>query len=365
MSAAALTHIRVPLGARSYTVAVGANAMQQPLAWQGLPAAERALIVSNEVVAPRYEAALRAALAPHYARLHSVVLPDGEAHKGWPALERIFEALLDMQADRRTPLVALGGGVVGDLAGLAAALYMRGVPVVQVPTTLLAQVDASVGGKTAINLPRGKNLVGAFHQPALVVCDLALLRSLPAREWRAGMAEVIKTAAIADADFLAWLEAHGDALAAQESGALAHLVARCVQIKANVVGADERESARRAILNFGHTFGHAIEAVLGFGVWLHGEAVAAGMVMAADLSVRLGLLAPADAARLTALIARAGLPVRSPPVAATNLLAAMRADKKAVGGRMQFVLLPELGDAVVASADDATVLAVLHACGAH
>ena len=287
---------------------------------------------------------------------------DGEAHKDWPTLNLIFDRLLAKGCDRHTVLFALGGGVVGDMTGFAAACYMRGVPFVQVPTTLLAQVDSSVGGKTAINHPAGKNMIGAFYQPQRVVCDLDTLRTLPARELRAGLAEVIKYGPIADAGFLDWIEARLDDLLAGDADALAHAVRRSCEIKAWVVGQDERESGLRAILNFGHTFGHAIESGLGYGQWLHGEAVACGMVMAAQLSVRLGLVPDALAARLQRLIERAGLPVRGPALGADRYLELMRVDKKAQAGEIRFVLVDEPGRAVLRAAPDALVREVLAAC---
>ena len=282
--------VPVDTGHQRYDILIGTGLLDAAEAWQGLPRAAMALIVSNSAVAPLYASRLQRALAPHYRSVSVLELPDGEQFKDWPTLNLIFDRLLGDGSDRQTVLFALGGGVVGDITGLAAALYMRGVPFVQVPTTLLAQVDSSVGGKTAINHPAGKNMVGAFYQPQRVVCDLDTLRTLPLRELRAGLAEVIKYGPIADAEFLAWIEAHLDALLARDADALAHAVRRSCEIKAWVVGQDERESGLRAILNFGHTFGHAIESGLGYGQWLHGEAVACGMVMAADLSVRLGLV---------------------------------------------------------------------------
>jgi 3-dehydroquinate synthase len=251
-------HVAIALGDRSYEIHIGAGLLARPDTFAGLPQARAAMIVTNDTVAPLYETQLRTALTAHYKQVHTVVLPDGEAHKDWATLNRIFDALLAQGCDRKTVLFALGGGVVGDMTGFAAASYMRGVPFVQVPTTLLAQVDSSVGGKTAINHPLGKNMIGAFYQPVRVVCDLNTLKTLPARELSAGLAEVIKYGPIADMDFLAWIEAHIEALMAREPQALAHAVQRSCEIKASVVGQDERESGLRAILNFGHTFGHAI-----------------------------------------------------------------------------------------------------------
>jgi len=362
----ATSKVAISLGDRSYDIHIGAGLLAQPETWAGLPKAQAAVIVTNDTIAPLYEAQLRAALAPHYKQVHTVVLPDGEAHKDWQTLNLIFDALLSKGCDRKTVLFALGGGVVGDMTGFAAASYMRGVPFVQVPTTLLSQVDSSVGGKTAINHPLGKNMIGAFYQPVRVVCDLDTLKTLPERELSAGLAEVIKYGPIADMDFLGWIEANIGALMAREPQALAHAVQRSCEIKAWVVGQDERESGLRAILNFGHTFGHAIEAGLGFGVWLHGEAVGCGMVMAAELSQRLGKVDAAFVARLKALIERAGLPVRGPVLnAADNALdyiEHMRLDKKAVGGDIQFVVIDPPGQARTQGAPDAVVREVIDAC---
>jgi 3-dehydroquinate synthase len=317
------------------------------------------MIVTNETVAPLYLQALRAALASHFGTLHDVVLPDGEAFKDWPTLNRIFDALLANGCDRKTVLFALGGGVVGDMTGFAAACYMRGVPFVQVPTTLLAQVDSSVGGKTAINHPLGKNMVGAFYQPLRVVCDLGVLATLPAREFSAGLAEIIKYGPIADMAFLDWIEAQLPALLRRDPAALAHAVRRSCEIKAWVVGQDERESGLRAILNFGHTFGHAIEAGLGYGEWLHGEAVGCGMVLAANLSQRLGLVDAAFVDRLTRLVAAAGLPVRAPALGQQRYLDLMRTDKKAEGGDLRFVVIESPGHAGVRPAPQQLVREVL------
>jgi 3-dehydroquinate synthase len=353
--------VPVDTGRDRYDILIGSGLLDQPSAWQGLPRAARALIVSNTAVAPLYGARLQSALQPHYGAVSLLALADGEQHKDWATLNLIFDRLLADGCDRQTVLYALGGGVVGDVAGLAAALYMRGVPFVQVPTTLLAQVDSSVGGKTAINHPAGKNMVGAFYQPRRVVIDLDTLRTLPQRELLAGLAEVIKYGPIADAGFLGWIEQNLDALLARDAAALAHAVHRSCRIKAAVVGEDERESGQRAILNFGHTFGHAIEAGLGYGQWLHGEAVACGMVMAADLSARLGLVEAAFAMRIASLIGRAGLPQRGPALGADRYLELMRVDKKAQGGEIRFVLLDAPGRAVVRAAPDALVREVLAA----
>ena len=342
-----------------YDILIQAGLLQSADAWAGLPRAAQAVIVSNPHVASLYEAPLRQALAPHYGHISSVHLPDGEQHKDWATLNRIFDHLLSAGCDRNTVLFALGGGVVGDMTGFAAATYMRGVPFVQVPTTLLAQVDSSVGGKTAINHPQGKNMIGAFYQPVRVVCDLATLASLPPRELAAGLAEVIKYGPIADMDFLGWFEDHLDALLACDPAALAHAVRRSCEIKAEVVGQDEREAGLRAILNFGHTFGHAIEAGMGYGQWLHGEAVGCGMVLAADLSAELGLIDADLAQRVARLVARAGLPVQAPRMPCERWLELMRHDKKAQAGELRFVLIGPPGQAVVRAAPDEAVLRVI------
>src|SRR5256885_1278541 len=276
MSAAACQKVRIELGERSYDVLIGPGLLARPDSYAQLPRGGSAIIVTNTTVGPLYAQPLRQALAPAYRHVQQVELPDGEAHKDWPTLNRIFDALLTGGFDRRTVLFALGGGVIGDLTGFAAACYMRGVPFVQVPTTLLAQVDSSVGGKTAINHPPGQNIIGAFYQPLRVVADNDVLNTLPQREVAAGLAEVIKYGPIADAAFLDWIEANLPALVARDPAALAHAVKRSCEIKAEAVGQDEHASRLRAILNFGHTFGHAIEAGLGYGEWLHGEAVGCG-----------------------------------------------------------------------------------------
>lgn len=363
MDAQTGTTVRVPidLGERSYEILIGAGLLGDARSLQGLPLGASALIVTNPTVGALYAQALAEALRRQHARVQVVELPDGEAHKDWGTLNRIFDALLAAGSDRKTVLYALGGGVVGDITGFAAACYMRGVPFVQVPTTLLAQVDSSVGGKTAINHPLGKNMIGAFHQPLRVIADLATLDTLPEREVVAGLAEVIKYGPIADAAFLDWIEANLDALRARDRDALAHAVRRSCEIKAAVVGRDERETGLRAILNFGHTFGHAIEAGLGYGEWLHGEAVGCGMIMAADLSARLGLIASADARRLATLIGRAGLPVVGPRLGVARYMALMRVDKKAEAGEIRFVVLEGPGRAGMRAAPDALVAEVLEA----
>ncbi|WP_042421205.1 3-dehydroquinate synthase [Comamonas granuli] len=358
--------VSIDLGARSYDILVLPRMLEVVHSHPALPEASSALIVTNRVVGPLYAENWVRGLAKRYPKVHVLELPDGEEHKNWQTLNLIFDALLQHGCDRKTVLFALGGGVVGDMTGFAAACYMRGVPFVQVPTTLLSQVDSSVGGKTGINHPLGKNMIGAFYQPRLVVCDLATLDTLPQRELSAGLAEVIKYGPIADMEFMAWLEASMDALLAREHGALAHAVRRSCEIKAWVVSQDEREAGLRAILNFGHTFGHAIEAGLGYGAWLHGEAVGAGMVMAAELSQRLGMADAALVQRLRRLIARAGLPVRGAVLDARDnagrYLELMRVDKKAEAGEIRFVLIDGPGKAVLRPVADALVREVIDAC---
>lgn len=353
--------VEIALGERSYAIHIGQGLLAQAGLYAGLPAASDAVIVTNTTVGPLYAQALQSALAGHFARVHTVSLPDGEQYKDWVHLNQIFDVLLARACDRKTILFALGGGVVGDMTGFAAASYMRGIAFVQVPTTLLAQVDSSVGGKTGINHPAGKNMIGAFHQPLRVVADLNVLRTLPAREVSAGLAEIIKYGPIADDDFFAWLEQHIEAVRALSPEPLAYAIKRSCEIKAAVVGRDERESGMRAILNFGHTFGHAIEAGMGYGQWLHGEAVGCGMVMAADLSVKLGLLEGVYRDRIERLVRRAGLPVHAPPLGAERYLALMRVDKKASQGEIRFVLIEAPGRAGLHSAPDEWVREVLEA----
>jgi 3-dehydroquinate synthase len=360
------TSLLVDLGEDSYEICVLDGGINQAHQLKNLPQSMTAFVVTNDTVGALYGASLVTALKQRYHSVHILELPDGEEHKNWQTLNLIFDALLQHGCDRKTVLFALGGGVVGDMTGFAAASYMRGVPFVQVPTTLLAQVDSSVGGKTGINHPLGKNMIGAFYQPRLVVCDLATLDTLPERELSAGLAEVIKYGPIADMEFMAWQEGAMEALRARDRAALAHAVRRSCEIKAWVVGQDERESGLRAILNFGHTFGHAIEAGMGYGVWLHGEAVGAGMVMAAELSMRMGLVDQAFVQRLRSLIARAGLPVKAPVLDAADnagrYLELMRVDKKAESGEIRFVLIDGPGKAVLRAAPDALVRDVINAC---
>jgi len=357
-----LREIEVALGDRSYPIIIGEGLLEsrcEPLC--ALAEGRQVAIVTNPTVAAHYLAPLRAQLEPVATALVEVQLPDGEQYKTWESLNRVFDALLAAHFDRRSLVVALGGGVIGDTAGFAAAVYQRGIDFVQVPTTLLAQVDSSVGGKTAVNHPAGKNMIGAFHQPRLVLADVGTLRSLPPREIAAGLAEMLKHGAIADPAYLGSLERDMARQAACEPAAMVAAVARSCEIKAQVVAADEREGGLRAILNFGHTFGHAIEAGLGYGQWLHGEAVGAGMVMAAELSTRLGLLAAPERDRLVAAIAAAGLPVAGPAWPVARYLELMQVDKKAEQGVPKFVLLEGLGRAVVRRAPEAEVVASIAA----
>ncbi|MBN3727632.1 3-dehydroquinate synthase [Burkholderia sp. Ac-20379] len=353
--------VNVDLGDRAYPIHIGDGLIGRTELFAPHIKGASVTIVTNTTVDPLYGDALRAALAPLGKQVETVVLPDGEAYKHWETLNLIFDGLLGARADRKTTLIALGGGVVGDMTGFAAACYMRGVPFIQVPTTLLSQVDSSVGGKTGINHPLGKNMIGAFYQPQAVIADIGALRTLPERELAAGIAEVIKTGAIADTAFFDWIEADIEALNRREPAALTEAVKRSCEIKARVVAADEREGGLRAILNFGHTFGHAIEAGLGYGEWLHGEAVGCGMVMAADLSVRLGRLDDASRQRLNRVIAAARLPVRAPDLGAARYVEMMQVDKKAEAGAIKFIVLDRLGAASITAAPDDLVQATLAA----
>lgn len=360
--------LMVNVGAeRSYPIEIFAGNLDQiGDLFDVIPSARNALIVTNAVVEGYYLSALKKGIDGNFQRIFHISLADGEAAKNWNSLNKIYDVLLQNECDRNTVIFALGGGVVGDMAGFAAATFMRGVPFVQVPTTLLAQVDSSVGGKTAINHPLGKNMIGAFYQPKAVICNLETLSTLPSRELSAGLAEVIKYGPIFDMDFMQWLEASVEQVLAKDMKSLAFAVQRSCEIKAAVVGQDERENGLRAILNFGHTFGHAIEAGMGYGVWLHGEGVAAGMVMAAELSRRLGMVDEAFFQRLKSLIERAGLPVRGPVLDASDnagrYLELMRIDKKSEAGEIRFVLIDGPGKAVVRGAPDALVREVIDAC---
>ncbi len=338
----------VSLGDRSYPIHIGPGLLDEAQLYARYVVSRSVVVVTNAAVAPLYLERVQRALVQAGARgVVPVLIEDGERSKSWATLDRVIDALLAARCGRDAVIVALGGGVVGDLAGFAAAVYQRGIDFIQLPTTLLAQVDSSVGGKTAINHARGKNMVGAFHQPLAVIADVATLDSLPDRELRAGIAEVIKHGCILDLQFVGWLEANMAKLLARDRAALGHAVRRSCELKVQVVAADERESGLRAILNFGHTFGHAIEAGVGYGEWLHGEAVATGMVMAAELSVRAGSLRREEADRVRALVAAAGLPVRGPALPAERYLELMQVDKKASGGRIRYIVLEGLGRAAL------------------
>jgi 3-dehydroquinate synthase len=337
--------LRVALGERSYPIHIGAGLIGSPASYAPHLEGGSAAIVTDEVVAPLYLETVKKALSG--ARVTEIVVPGGEQAKSWQTLNRVFDVLLKAHCGRDTLVVALGGGVIGDLAGFAAAVYQRGVAFVQVPTTLLAQVDSSVGGKTAINHALGKNMIGAFHQPRAVISDVATLDTLPDRELRCGLAEVIKHGFALDPALVEWLEQNIEKLLARERDALVHAVRRCCELKAAIVAADEREAGTRALLNLGHTFGHAIEAGGDYGSWLHGEAIAAGMVMGAELSMRLGLIGKHEVARLRKLIARAGLPVKGPALAPEKLMELMAVDKKAAKGKVRYVLLEAVGKAAL------------------
>ncbi len=339
--------LTVDLNERSYPIHIGENLLSRPeLMLPHLPR-KQAAIVTNTTVAPLYLDTLSKALAKEGVDVVPVILPDGEAYKNSATLNLIYDALLTRRCERKTTLIALGGGVIGDLTGFAAATYLRGVPFIQVPTTLLAQVDSSVGGKTGINHPLGKNMIGAFYQPKLVLADTTTLNTLPERELSAGLAEIIKYGLIRDLPFFEWLEQNMDKLLARDLQALAYAIKRSCENKAEVVAADEREGGVRALLNLGHTFGHAIEAGMGYGNWLHGEAVAAGTVLAADLSQRMGWIAENEFARIRALFERARLPVDAPDLGVENYLDHMAVDKKVESGRIRFVLLKSIGAAIV------------------
>ena len=341
--------VTVGLGARAYPIHIGEGLLARAdLILPHLPQ-RKVSVVTNTTVAALYLDKFSATLRGAGVEIVPVVLPDGEEHKNWQTLNAIFDALLSNRCERKSAIIALGGGVVGDLAGFAASSYQRGVPFIQVPTTLLAQVDSSVGGKTAINHPLGKNMIGAFYQPGMVLADTAILHTLPARELSAGLAEVIKYGLIMDLPFLGWLEANIGKLNERDPAALAYAVTRSCENKAAVVAADERETGERALLNLGHTFGHAIEAGLGFGTWLHGEAVAAGTMLAARLSERMGLLTDADVRRVADLFVRAGLPVEAPSLGQDRYLELMGHDKKVENGKLRLVLLQSLGKAYMTS----------------
>jgi 3-dehydroquinate synthase len=339
--------LSVALGERAYPIHIGPGLIDSSALYAPHLQGGRAVIVTNNVVAALYLSRVRKALERAGASVAQIMVEDGEQAKRWQSVDAICDAMLEARCGRDTLLVALGGGVVGDLAGFAAAVYQRGIPFLQVPTTLLAQVDSSVGGKTAINHARGKNMMGAFHQPRAVIADVAVLDSLPDRELRAGLAEVIKHGLALDRELVDWLETNIEKLLARQPGALVHAVRRSCELKARIVAEDEREAGKRALLNFGHTFGHAIESAAGYGSWLHGEAIAAGMVMAAELSARLGLIPGPDLERVRKLVARAGQPVAGPALYAERILELMAVDKKAAKGKIRFVVLDSIGRARV------------------
>jgi 3-dehydroquinate synthase len=333
---------------RSYPIHIGQGLLTKiDLLLPHIPK-RKAAIVTNTTVAPLYLNTLRATLGENGVETFAVILPDGEQYKNWETLNQIFDALLKNRCERKTPLIALGGGVIGDLTGFAAATYLRGVPFIQIPTTLLAQVDSSVGGKTGINHPLGKNMIGAFYQPQLVLADSSTLTTLPDRELRAGIAEVIKYGLIYDADFFHWLEQNIALLLSRDADAINYAIRRSCEIKAEIVSLDERESGLRALLNLGHTFGHAIENVMGYGTWLHGEAVAAGTIMAAELSRRLQRISQQDVERIKTLFKEAELPTKGPGISSEQYLAAMQLDKKVESGAIRFILLNRIGEATLA-----------------
>lgn len=355
--------VDVNLGSRSYPIHIGAGLLSRVDLVLPHLKTRRVAVVTNDVVAPLHLRTLLDALRGAGVAVTEIVLPDGEAHKDWETLNEIFTGLLGARCERSTTLIALGGGVVGDMTGFAAACYQRGVPFIQMPTTLLSQVDSSVGGKTAINHPLGKNMIGAFYQPRLVVADTDTLKTLPLRELKAGLAEVIKYGFIRDLPFLDWIEQNLQKLMAGDGDALAYAVERSCLNKAEVVIADETEQGERAMLNLGHTFGHAIETGLGYGEWLHGEAVAAGMLMAADLSVRIGLMPAEDLARVRRVLLAAGLPVTGPRLGVERYVELMRHDKKVEAGRLRLILLERLGRAVIYDAAPLSAIsATIEAC---
>jgi 3-dehydroquinate synthase len=354
--------LHVSLGDRSYPIHIGSGVLERADLLVPHLGQKKVLVVSNTTVAPLYLDRLRSTLEKAGISVISVLLPDGEKYKDWNTLNLIFDALLGAHCERGTTLIALGGGVIGDMGGFAASCYQRGMPFIQIPTTLLSLVDSSVGGKTAINHPLGKNMIGAFYQPKLVLADISTLDTLPDRELKAGLAEVIKYGLIRDPEFFLWLETNIEKLLARDGDALAYAVHRSCANKAEVVAADERETGERALLNLGHTFGHAIETGIGYGEWLHGEAIAAGTLIAAELSRRLGWLDAEAVLRIERLFVRAGLPVRGAPLGAARYLELMRHDKKVQDGKLRLVLLKRIGSAVVSDeADEATIMAAIEA----
>ncbi len=347
MQASIKASLTVELAERRYPIHMARGLLLQGDIFATHIHAKKAVVVTNTTVAPLYLEVLRSTLENIGISVIPVILPDGEAFKNWETLNKIFDVLLESRCERKTPLIALGGGVIGDMGGFAAACYQRGMPFLQVPTTLLSQVDSSVGGKTAINHPLGKNMIGAFYQPGVVVADIATLDTLPDRELSAGLAEVIKYGLIRDFPFFEWLELNMERLLARDEGALIEAVRRSCQNKAEVVAADERETGERALLNLGHTFGHAIETGLGYGECLHGEAVAAGTLIAAQLSCDLSWISAEQVARIEAIHLRAGLPVRAAKLGVERYMELMSHDKKVEDGKLRLVLLKDIGQAVV------------------
>lgn len=356
----------VSLGERSYPIFIGPGLLDRVELLLPRIQSMQVVVVSNETVAPLYLGRLSSALEGAGVRVLPIILPDGEKYKTWETLNLIFDALLANGCERKTPLIALGGGVIGDMGGFAAACYQRGMPFIQIPTTLLSQVDSSVGGKTAINHPLGKNMIGAFYQPRVVLADIETLDTLPDRELRAGLAEVVKYGLIRDIEFLEWLERNVELLLQRDREAMIYAVRRSCANKAEVVAADERERGERALLNLGHTFGHAIETGLGYGEWLHGEAVAAGTMIAAYLSESMGWLTDADVNRVRSLFLRCGLPVVAPDLGPARYLELMRHDKKVMDGELRLVLLKKPGQALLSSAagESQIVAAIARGCTA-
>jgi 3-dehydroquinate synthase len=357
--------LNVELAERSYPIHIGPGLLERAELLVSRLRQKRVAVVTNHTIAPLYLEGFSGALERTGVSVVPIVLPDGEAYKNWETLNTVFDTLLEHRCERRTAILALGGGVIGDIAGFAAAVYQRGVPFVQIPTTLLAQVDSAVGGKTAINHPMGKNMIGAFYQPQVVIADTDTLATLPERELSAGLAEVIKYGLIRDPGFFDWLEQNMTRLLAKESEALAYAIERSCQNKAEIVALDEREDGARALLNFGHTFGHAIEAGAGYGAWLHGEAVAAGMVLAARLSQEMGHLDDSHVSRLIELLRRARLPVAAPDLGLERYLELMGHDKKVENGRLKFIVLEKIGAAFVTEAPRAALNAVLERAVVH
>jgi 3-dehydroquinate synthase len=339
--------LTVELGEHSYPIHIGPGMLRRADLLLGKLLQRRVAVVTNTTLESLHLRPLLAVLGASGVAAVPIILPDGESYKSWESLNQLFDALIANRCERKTSIVALGGGVIGDLAGFAAAIYQRGVPFIQIPTTLLAQVDSSVGGKTAINHPLGKNLIGAFYQPRVVLIDTDTLATLPEREFSAGLAEVIKYGAIRDIAFFEWLEQNMEALLSRKEDAVGYAIERSCINKAEVVGADERETGQRVLLNYGHTFGHAIETGTGYGSWLHGEAVAAGMVLAARLSQLMGILPARDVGRLVELLRRARLPVDAPELGNGRYLELMAHDKKVEAGQLRFILLRRLGEAFV------------------